>query len=196
MHYSETNSTDPPSESPFIALISCDLNQPNTTLDNDIFTMANNSGAIAALLYSTSSAACLINPAFADPDSFNRVLDIYTTVTVSSARLVSTDSSLTNRFPVDSDNLDCTHHRLIESQWGNVNSSYYWYSSDRLNTSYNQIEPFYTGATDFVGQGFLMATLIANSSAPANSSEPLPPSGPPPGGSPGGGKSPGTSLAM
>lgn len=86
VHYSETNYTNqPPSESPFIALISCDLNQPNTTLDNDIFTMANSSGAIAALLYSSTSAACLINPSYADPNTFDRVLDIYTTVTKSSA---------------------------------------------------------------------------------------------------------------
>lgn len=92
MHYSETNSTDPPSESPFIALISCDYNQPNTTLDNDIFTMANSSGAIAALLYSTTSAACLIDPEYADPEQFDRVLDIYTTVTRSSARYVPRSS--------------------------------------------------------------------------------------------------------
>jgi hypothetical protein len=87
VHYSETNYTnDSPSESPFIALICCDLNVPNNTLDNDIFTMANSSGAVAALLYSLTSDACLINPHYADPNFFNRVFDIYTTVARTSAR--------------------------------------------------------------------------------------------------------------
>lgn len=86
VHYSEYNATQPPSLSPFIALISCDHNITNTTLDNDIFTMANSSGAIAALLYTTNSQACLINPDYANPDNFDRVLDIYTTVRMSSAK--------------------------------------------------------------------------------------------------------------
>lgn len=106
VHYSEHNSTDPPSMSPFIALISCDRNITNTTLENDVFTMANayvnphtltslnfkailSSGAIAALLYTTKSQACLINPEYADPEKFDRILDIYTTVRMSSAKYVS-----------------------------------------------------------------------------------------------------------
>ncbi|KAF8313126.1 hypothetical protein DL93DRAFT_2036581, partial [Clavulina sp. PMI_390] len=74
--------------SPFIALISCDRNVTNTTLDNDIFTMANSSGAVAALLYTTTSQACLINPDYANPKNFDRVLDIYTTVRMSNAKYV------------------------------------------------------------------------------------------------------------
>lgn len=44
------------------------------------------SGAVAALLYTTTAEACLINPEYADTNNFNRILDIYTTVRKSSAK--------------------------------------------------------------------------------------------------------------
>lgn len=46
-------------------------------MENDIFTLAQNAGAVAALLYSNYSQACVINPAYANPATFNQIMDMY-----------------------------------------------------------------------------------------------------------------------
>ena len=87
MHFSEANATNAPTDTPWIAFISCDPTSGNSTnLDDDIFTMARDLNAIAALLYTTNSEACLINAEYADPAHFDQVLDIYTTIKKSSAK--------------------------------------------------------------------------------------------------------------
>ncbi|KAF8342184.1 uncharacterized protein EI90DRAFT_3285286 [Cantharellus anzutake] len=90
VHFAETNATQPFATTPWIALISCDQNYtwPNGTLHNDsydVLSMANDLGAIAALLYTTNSEACLINPEFSNPKLFDQIMDIFTTVSKSSA---------------------------------------------------------------------------------------------------------------
>ncbi|KAL4078374.1 hypothetical protein V8B97DRAFT_2021461 [Scleroderma yunnanense] len=63
---------------PWIAFISCDGNSTNASQELDIFTLARDRGAQAALLYSLSSNSCAINPAYTDPDNgFDQVFDIY-----------------------------------------------------------------------------------------------------------------------
>ncbi|KAI6134552.1 hypothetical protein EV401DRAFT_2052946 [Pisolithus croceorrhizus] len=70
---------------PWIAFISCDANSTNASQELDIFTLAWDGGAQAALLYSLFSDSCAINPAYTDPDNFERVFDVFAT---ESSRLV------------------------------------------------------------------------------------------------------------
>ncbi|KLO14282.1 hypothetical protein SCHPADRAFT_939693 [Schizopora paradoxa] len=79
---------------PWIAFVSCDANSTNSTNDIDIFTLAKNRGAVAALLYSEWSDACLINAHYADPAIFNQVFDIFSTKSLIAARTV--ENAFTN----------------------------------------------------------------------------------------------------
>ncbi|KAG8885787.1 hypothetical protein FRB97_009492 [Tulasnella sp. 331] len=119
---------------PWIAMIDCDRNSSDASVDDDIFTLARDRGAVAALLYSTLSETCYINPEYLDPDEFDKVLDIYTTVTKSSAN-------------------------LIESQFDeNTNTKlYYFFNGTRLNQSATAIENAIEG--EGVQPGYLIATL-------------------------------------
>ncbi|KAG6333337.1 hypothetical protein ID866_5754 [Astraeus odoratus] len=70
----------PTATTPWIAFISCDANSTNASQELDIFTLARDSGALAALLYSVRSESCAINPAYTDPDNdFDHVFDIFAT---------------------------------------------------------------------------------------------------------------------
>ncbi|PPR02277.1 hypothetical protein CVT26_011696 [Gymnopilus dilepis] len=65
VYFSEDNVTDvtPPSTTPWIAYISCDKNSTKpSALDEDIFTLAHAKGAASALLYSSFSSTCTLNP--------------------------------------------------------------------------------------------------------------------------------------
>lgn len=73
---------------PWIALIACDTNGTTYSLREDIFTLARDSGAVAALLFSLYSKACIINPAYSDPDSFDQVFDIFSTQSLTSSHLI------------------------------------------------------------------------------------------------------------
>ena len=64
---------------PWIALVGCDANATNASQDMDIFTLARDAGAKASLLYSIYSQECIINPAYADPATFDQVMDIFST---------------------------------------------------------------------------------------------------------------------
>jgi hypothetical protein len=70
---------------PWIALVSCDANATNSSEESDIFSLAHDAGADAALLYSKYSQACIINPAYADPATFDQVMDIFSTQSLTSA---------------------------------------------------------------------------------------------------------------
>lgn len=61
VHFSEDQTSQPPSEVPWIALISCDTNGTNFSMVDDIFTLGRDRGAQAAVLYSLTSEVCL-NP--------------------------------------------------------------------------------------------------------------------------------------
>lgn len=73
---------------PWIALISCDANSTNASQELDIFTLAWDSGAQAALLYSLFSDSCAINPAYTDPYNFDRVFDVFATESARLSRFI------------------------------------------------------------------------------------------------------------
>ncbi|KAF9255640.1 hypothetical protein L218DRAFT_883717, partial [Marasmius fiardii PR-910] len=58
-------------KTPWIALVSCDQNATNASQEIDIFALARSKGAVGALLYSLDSFACVVNPEYADPHTFD-----------------------------------------------------------------------------------------------------------------------------
>ncbi|KAF8868934.1 hypothetical protein CPB85DRAFT_1242210 [Mucidula mucida] len=90
LHFSEekNNNNTPGTTTPWIALVSCDKNATDADQELDIFTLARDKGAVAALLYSLSSVACIINPEYADPETFDQVFDIFSTQSLTSSHLI------------------------------------------------------------------------------------------------------------
>jgi hypothetical protein len=90
------------------------------------------------VLYSLTSAACIINQEYTDPSTFDQVFDIFSTQSLTSAK-------------------------LIEYQFGQIatqNDSIYSYDSKRLNNSQMVIEQsIRTG--DAASAGYLYAVLRA-----------------------------------
>ncbi|KAI5119869.1 hypothetical protein M0805_000703 [Coniferiporia weirii] len=89
VHFSELNDTNDYTTTPWIALISCDTNGTNPSKDNDIFTLAHQRGAVAALLYSEWSDACLINAEYADPATNDQVFDIFSVQSHDSSKTIA-----------------------------------------------------------------------------------------------------------
>ncbi|KAG9103469.1 hypothetical protein FRC06_010577 [Ceratobasidium sp. 370] len=139
VHFTEDGLTEwDYTPTPWVALISCDRNATNASMEIDIFTNARDRGAVAALLYSTQSEACLINHEYTEPDNFDQILDIFATKKKSAAR-------------------------LIESQFTNVNSTFASFSSKRLNESYLAVMETVNGsASRSQTPPFLMAALTAS----------------------------------
>ncbi|KAL6310400.1 hypothetical protein BKA93DRAFT_721934 [Sparassis latifolia] len=146
VHFSETNlTTNDFTTTPWIALVSCDGNATNASQEADIFTLANQRGAVSALLYSLQSQSCTINPDYADPANFNQIMDIFTMESLATAN-------------------------AIEDQFNAINNTkYYYFNSTLLNESFSAIND--TIATGDVGsEGYVFATLIAyNATDPAPS---------------------------
>jgi len=94
VHFSDKNLANATTSTPWVAFISCDANVTGTPMDEDIFTLAQERGAVAALLYSMWSDTCMINPEYLDPDEFSPILDIFSAKSLSSSRLIS--SQFTN----------------------------------------------------------------------------------------------------
>ncbi|KAF8070467.1 hypothetical protein FPV67DRAFT_1413367 [Lyophyllum atratum] len=116
VHFSETKVSNDtlPTATPWIAMISCDSNATSASQDEDVFTLARDKGAVAALLYSSNSLACVINPEYANPETFDQVFDIFSTQSLTSATLIEYQFG----------------------QFGPVNESFYGvYDSKRLNDS-------------------------------------------------------------
>jgi hypothetical protein len=90
------------------------------------------------VLYSLTSAACIINQEYTDPSTFDQVFDIFSTQSLTSAK-------------------------LIEYQFGQIatqNNSIYSYDSKQLNDSREVIEQsIKTG--DAASAGYLYAVLRA-----------------------------------
>ncbi|KAF7432694.1 hypothetical protein PC9H_004636 [Pleurotus ostreatus] len=86
VHFSADIDSDvPPTTAPWIALISCDRNATGHSQELDIFTLARDKGARAALLYSTTSETCHLNPVYAHSVS-NGEFDIFSTRSLSSTK--------------------------------------------------------------------------------------------------------------
>ncbi|RDB25079.1 hypothetical protein Hypma_007906 [Hypsizygus marmoreus] len=90
VHFSEVNvnNATPPTTTPWIAMVSCDFNATDASQEEDVFTLARDKGAVAALLYSLYSLACVINREYADPATFDQVFDIFSTQSYTSAQLI------------------------------------------------------------------------------------------------------------
>ena len=125
-------------------------------MDEDIFTLARDKGAVSAvrtlymaagklclhylfqLLYSLYSLACVINPQYSDPQSFDHVFDIFST------------QSLTSSL-------------LIEYQFGQLtpqNESHFAYDSQQLNDSSSDILQS-LNLNHPISSGYLLAVLQA-----------------------------------
>ncbi|TFK21960.1 hypothetical protein FA15DRAFT_54519 [Coprinopsis marcescibilis] len=89
VHFSEeiADENTPPTNTPWIAMVSCDKNATNYSMEVDIFTLARDKGAVA-LLYSLDSQECVINPEYADPETFDQVFDIFSTNSRNNARMI------------------------------------------------------------------------------------------------------------
>lgn len=94
-HFSESsvNQDTPGTQTPWIALISCDFNGTNASQEIDIFTFARNKGARSALLYSVYSTACIISPGYSNVETSNHPLDVFSTQRLSSSLLVESQFS-------------------------------------------------------------------------------------------------------
>lgn len=144
VHYSEQNSTNETTTTPWIALVACDTNGTNYSMEDDIFTLARDRGAVAALLYSEWSKACIINSEYADPSSFDQVFDIFATQTIVSAH-------------------------TIENAFTNVNQTLYsQFNASLLNDSLSSINDSIN--TGNVSPGYLFATLTAANATVSQSS--------------------------
>ncbi|KAH9454799.1 hypothetical protein Pst134EB_014860 [Puccinia striiformis f. sp. tritici] len=109
LHFSEFNATNqPPAVVPWIAMINCDSNSTVYSNQDDIFTLARDRGAAAAMLYSLTSHSCEINPEYLL--NFEKPLDVFSAANLQGAR-------------------------LIESQFSNVLGAGYWFQSGLLNSS-------------------------------------------------------------
>ncbi|KAG8681452.1 hypothetical protein FRC11_001096, partial [Ceratobasidium sp. 423] len=148
VHFDESSLSDPDSSftpTPWIALISCDRNTTSASNETDIFTSARDRGAVAALLYSNKSEACLINPSYTNETEFDQILDIFATKKRSAAT-------------------------LILSQFNNVNKTYRSFNSKLLNESYLSVIDAVNSSSSGAQPSFLMAVLRAwNSTSSPNS---------------------------
>ncbi|KAH6914059.1 RING-7 protein [Coprinopsis sp. MPI-PUGE-AT-0042] len=128
------NNATLPTSTPWIALVSCDRNATNATMDEDIFTLARDRGAVAALLYSLDSVACVINPEYTNPAAFDQVFNIFATQSKTSSHLVN------DFYP--------------------PNKTFAWYDSKALNDSYDEVTASIT-AGRAKSKGFVFAVLRA-----------------------------------
>ncbi|KAL1741006.1 hypothetical protein HDZ31DRAFT_67355 [Schizophyllum fasciatum] len=135
---SEDNLTSdsPATRTPWVAFVSCDANSSSMSTDTDIFTLAKSKGAVAGLLYSLESAACLIDPSFAGHQPF----DILATQSRSSGQ-------------------------LIAGRFGQNDAPYSKYDATKLDESYDDIQAISAGNTP-AGANYLWAQVDAyNASA-------------------------------
>ncbi|KAI0266996.1 hypothetical protein BC834DRAFT_842719 [Gloeopeniophorella convolvens] len=147
VRFSEENATQLANDTtatPWIALVSCDGNATHASQEFDIFTLANDRGAVGALLYSEWSQACIINAEYLDPDSFDPLMDIFSTQSLISAR-------------------------VILGQFEAVNvSTYGFYNPALLNASQSAINDTLQAGYP-TAPGYMWATLAAyNATAPLN----------------------------
>ncbi|KAG5342675.1 hypothetical protein C0989_010643 [Termitomyces sp. Mn162] len=144
VHFSEdkVSNATPPTTTPWIAMVSCDSNATNASQEEDVFTLARDKGAVAALLYSEYSFACVINPEYADPETFDQVFDIFSTQSLTSASII----------------------QYQFGQSGPINETLYGvYDSQRLNDSASMMNTTLRDGTP-PAPGYLFAILQAYNS--------------------------------
>lgn len=127
---------------PWIAYISCDLNETLASMENDIFTLARDRGAVSALLYSTTSEACLLNAEYIE--NFDHVLTVFATTSMATSQ-------------------------LLDSQFRNTNDSFSTYNATLLNSSAVDVNKTLIAhqASDYLPhKSFLVAELTARNGTP------------------------------
>ncbi|KAF8693139.1 hypothetical protein AX14_002319 [Amanita brunnescens Koide BX004] len=89
VHFSEAfvHESTPATYTPWIAMIPCDANATDASKEVDVFTLARDKGAKAALLYSSHSLSCIINPEYTDSPS-GHALDIFLMQNPTNARSI------------------------------------------------------------------------------------------------------------
>jgi len=101
---------------------------------------------VPQVLYSLRSAACIINPEYADPATFDQVFDIFSTQSLTSAH-------------------------LIENQFGQLmpqnQSTILSYDSKQLNASYDNVTKSISTGNP-ASAGYLIGTLQASTATDPN----------------------------
>ncbi|KAL4254244.1 hypothetical protein ABKN59_002875 [Abortiporus biennis] len=170
VHFSEEKLPNDTTTTPWIALVSCDANATDASQEDDIFTLARDRGAVAALLYSLYSERCEINPEYADPANFDQLMDIFATPSLQSSQ-------------------------FIEYEYGAINATKFGhYDAALLNSSGAEINSSIANGT-VTYKGFMFATLTAFN-ATANGTTDAPDPTTTSSTDSGGGSGPNTSLAM
>ncbi|KAL5507337.1 hypothetical protein ACEPAH_6793 [Sanghuangporus vaninii] len=141
IHFSEQNTTNETTTTPWIAFVSCDSNGTEFSMEDDVFTLARDRGAVAALLYSQWSEACIINAEYQDPATFDQVFDIFSTKSLVTAR-------------------------TVENAFTNINQTLYGdYNAETLNATFDNVTNGISSGQ--ASPGYLLATLTAaNASLP------------------------------
>ncbi|KAK8854846.1 hypothetical protein IAR55_003585 [Kwoniella newhampshirensis] len=137
VHFSEsTMGQNLSTSTPWIAFISCDLNETIASQEWDIFTLARDRGAVSALLYTTHSTSCLLNSEYIT--DFEKPLDVFATKTVQVAR-------------------------VIDNQYVHTNGTFANYNGTLLNISGSDVNSSLAGDAPST-KSFLIGTLTARNS--------------------------------
>ncbi|KAF9551423.1 hypothetical protein CPC08DRAFT_647615, partial [Agrocybe pediades] len=72
---------------PWIALMSCDTNTTKSSMDTDVFSLAQSKGALSAVLYSLFSTICILNREFL-ASSVGHDLDIFIPLSKAASLLI------------------------------------------------------------------------------------------------------------
>lgn len=132
VHFTEEGAGDNITTStPWIAMIEC-RNWTHASDYWDVFTLARDRGAIAALLYTTIAQSCLINEDYLE--NFEKPLDVFATKSMSSAK-------------------------LIEQQFNYTDTLYWQYNETLLNQSFQVVNDS-LASNSVASKTFLIATLV------------------------------------
>ncbi|ORY35619.1 hypothetical protein BCR39DRAFT_511164 [Naematelia encephala] len=137
VHFTEASAGENLTTStPWIAYISCDVNETMASMEWDIFTLARDRGAVSALLYTAQSQSCLLNQEYIQ--DFEKPLDVFATKTVQVAR-------------------------VIDNQFVHTNDTFYTYNGALLNVSGTAVnDSLANNPPD--NRTFLIGTLTARNS--------------------------------
>ncbi|WVR07482.1 hypothetical protein IAU60_004524 [Kwoniella sp. DSM 27419] len=160
VHFSESNmGPNQTTSTPWIAYISCDVNETSWSNESDVFTLARDRGAVSALLYTAHAQSCLLNQEYIT--DFEKPLDVFATKTVQVAR-------------------------LIDNQFVHTNDTFSDYNGTLLNISGTDVNNWLAGNPPTLNS-FLLGTLTARNSTGQATATTIPNAQPTTDGSGGGG---------
>ncbi|WVN90203.1 uncharacterized protein L203_105439 [Cryptococcus depauperatus CBS 7841] len=137
VHFSESSmGKNMTTTTPWIAFISCDLNETAMSEEWDVFTLARDRGAVSALLYTIHSQSCLLNSEYIN--DFEKPLDVFATRTVQVAR-------------------------VIDNQYVHTNATFENYNGTLLNNSGHDVNSSLSGNPPST-RTYLIGTLTARNS--------------------------------